>query len=162
MAAYEITSIDIKNAIDRENLELPSGTIEGDAVELTIRTSGLLTSPEEFNNLIIAETENRIVRFRDIGYAELGSENMRTISKRNGVPVASVVIIPQPGANQVKISDEVHNRLEQLKKDLPDDINLYIVFDNTRFVRSSISEVEETILVAFCLVVLVIFLFLRD
>jgi multidrug efflux pump len=162
MAAYEITSIDIKNAIDRENLELPSGSIEGDNVELTIRTLGLLQSPDEFDNIIIKESESQIVRFKDIGYAELGSANVRTISKRNGVPIVSVVVIPQPGANQINISDEVKNRLEHIRKDMPEDINVTIVFDNTNFVRASIEEVKETVVIAFSLVVLVIFLFLRD
>ncbi|NDW18890.1 efflux RND transporter permease subunit [Dysgonomonas sp. 216] len=162
MAAYGITPMDVKNAIDQENVELPSGTIEGDNLELSIRTSGLMQSPEEFNQLIIKEDNYNVVRFRDIGRAELDTENRKNIMRRNGVPMVSTVILPQPGANQIEISDEVKLRLEQMKKDLPEDVHLDIAFDNTKFIRASIDEVEETIYVAFALVVLVIFFFLRD
>lgn len=162
MAAYGITPVDVKNAIDRENVELPSGSIEGDQIELSIRTLGLMQSPEEFNSLIIKEDNGRIVRFRDVGIAELGPEDHRNILKVNGVPQVSVVIIPQPGANQIEISDEVQRRLEIMRKDIPEDIVLDVVSDDTRFVRASINEVQETILIAFVLVVLIIFLFLRD
>jgi multidrug efflux pump len=162
MAAYGITPMDVKNTIDRENIELPSGSIEGDKIELTIRTMGLMETTEEFNNLIIKEDNYNVVRFRDIGYAELGPEDQRSIMKKNGVPMVSVVIIPQPGANQIDISDEVSVRLEQMKKDLPEDIKLDFAFDNTKFIRASINEVKETIYIAFVLVVIIIFLFLRD
>ncbi|MDR0367930.1 MAG: efflux RND transporter permease subunit [Bacteroidales bacterium] len=162
MAAYGVTPLDIKNVIDRENLELPSGSIEGDNMELSIRTLGLMESPEEFNNLVIKEDGFRIVRFRDVGTAELDTEDRKNILMRNGTPMVSVVVIPQPGANQIEISDEVQTRLGQMKKDLPEDVRLDIAFDNTRFIRASIHEVEETIYIAFLLVIIIIFLFLRD
>jgi multidrug efflux pump len=162
MAAYGITPIDVRNAIDRENVELPSGSIEGDKMELTIRTLGLMKTPEEFNNLIIRENKFNVVRFRDIGMAELGPEDQRSIMRKNGVPMVSVVLIPQPGANHIEISDEVQVRLKQMQKDLPEDVKLDMVYDNTRFIRSSIAEVEETIYIAFGLVIIIIFLFLRD
>ena len=162
MAAYGITPLDVKNTIDRENIELPSGSIEGDKVELSIRTMGLLKTPEDFNKLIIKEDNFNIVRFSDIGIAELSPENRKNIAKLNGVPMVSVVIIPQPGANQIEISDEVQRRLSIMEKDLPEDVHLHTAFDNTRFVRASIAEVQETIYIAFVLVVIIIFLFLRD
>ncbi|NDV78290.1 efflux RND transporter permease subunit [Dysgonomonas sp. 511] len=162
MASYGITPMDVKNALDRENVELPSGSIEGDALELSIRTLGLMQTPEEFNNMIIKEDNYNVVRFRDIGIAELGTEDHRSIMRRNGIPAVSTVIIPQPGANQIEISDETMVRLEQLKKDLPEDVILDVAFDNTKFIRASIAEVEETIYIAFLLVVVIIFLFLRD
>ncbi|GHT32885.1 acriflavin resistance protein [Bacteroidia bacterium] len=162
MAAYSITPLDVKNAIDRENIELPSGSIEGDNIELSIRTMGLLRTPDDFNNLIVKEDNFSIVRFSDIGTAELSAENRKNIAKLNGVPMVAVVILPQPGANQIEISDEVQNRLKILEKDLPEDVRLQVVFDNTRFIRSSIAEVNETIYIAFLLVIVIIFLFLRD
>ena len=162
MAAYGITPMDVKSAIDKENVELPSGSIEGDKIELSIRTLGLMETPEEFNNLVVKEDNYNVVRFGNIGNAELGTENPRNIMKKNGIPMVSVVIIPQPGANQIEISDETMIRLEQMQKDLPDDVQLGIAFDNTKFIRTSIYEVEETIYIAFLLVVLIIFLFLRD
>ncbi|MDH8702093.1 multidrug efflux pump [Dysgonomonadaceae bacterium PH5-43] len=162
MASYAITPIDVKNAIDKENVELPSGSIEGNTMELSIRTLGLMKTPDEFNNLIIKQDNFNVVRFRDIGTAELGPESYRSIMKQNGEPMVSVVVVPQPGANQIDIADEVRVRIDQMKKDLPDDVNLFVSFDNTKFIRASINEVEETVYVAFLLVIIVIFLFLRD
>lgn len=162
MASYGITPMDVKNALDRENVELPSGSIEGDKLELSIRTLGLMQTPEEFNNMVIVEDNYNVIRFKDIGMAELGTENYRSIMRRNGIPAVSTVIIPQPGANQIEISDETMIRLEQLKKDLPEDVFIDVAFDNTKFIRASIAEVEETVYIAFLLVVVIIFLFLRD
>ncbi len=162
MAAYDVTPMDVKRAIDSENVELPSGSIEGDKLEMTIRTLGLMETPDEFNNLIIKEDNFRIVRFRDIGEAELDAENRKNILRLNGVPMVSVIIIPQPGANQIEISDEVQLRVQQMKKDLPEDVRAEIVFDNTRFIRASIKEVQDTVFVAFILVIVIIFMFLRD
>lgn len=162
MAAYNVTPMDVKNAIDRENVELPSGSIEGDDISMTIRTLGLMETPEEFNNLIIREDDYRIVRFQDIGKAELDPENRQNILRRNGIPMVSTVIIPQPGANQIEISDEVQLRLKQMEKDLPADVKTDVVFDNTRFIRASISEVSNTVFIAFILVIIIIFFFLRD
>ena len=162
MAGYGITPTDVKNAIDQENVELPSGSIEGNATELTIRTLGLMHTPEEFNNLILKKEENRIVRFSDIGRAELGPADIKSYMKMNGVPMVGVVVIPQPGANHIKIADAVYERMERMQKDLPEDVTYDYGFDNTRFIRASIAEVESTVVEAFVLVIIIIFMFLRD
>ena len=162
MAAYGITPLDVKAAVERENVELPAGSIEGDMIELSIRTMGLMETPEEFNNLVIKEDEFQIVRFKDIGTAELDAADRKNIMRRNGIPMVSAVIIPQPGANQVDISDEVNYRLQLMQKDLPEDVKIDVAYDNTKFIRASIAEVEETLYIAFILVVIIIFLFLRD
>src|SRR5690554_2267054 len=162
MAAYNTTPMEIKSALDRENIELPSGSIEGDDIERSIRTLGLMITPEEFNNLVIKEDDFRIVRFRDVGFAELDSENRKNILRRNGIPMVGTVIIPQPGANQIEIADEVRVRLEQMRKDLPEDVIVEVAHDSTRFIRASIDEVKTTVYIAFILVVIIIFLFLRD
>ncbi len=162
MAGYGITPTDVKNAIDRENVELPSGSIEGNTIELTIRTLGLMHTPQEFNDLIIREDGTSIIRFSDIGTAELGPEDQKSIFSIDGVPMVSVVVVPQPGANHIEIANEVYLRVEQMKKDLPEDVQIGFGFDNTKFIRSSIAEVQETVYIAFALVVLIIFVFLRD
>ena len=162
MSGYGITPMDVKNAVDRENVELPSGSIEGNTTELTIRTLGLMHTADEFNNLIIKEENDRIVRLSDIGRAELGPQDMRSYMKMNGVPMVGVVVVPQPGANHIDIADAVYNRMEMMKKDLPEDVKYSYGFDNTKFIRASIAEVEETVYVAFILVIIIIFLFLRD
>ena len=162
LAAYGMTPLDIRNALSRANVELPSGRIEGQHVELTVRTMGRLTTVDEFNDLIVKQDGARIVRFRDVGEVRLGAENERWLLQRDGQPMVGVVIRPLPGANYIAIADEFYERLETLKKDVPADIELGIGFDNTDQVRKSINEVQETIFLAFVLVVLIIFLFLRD
>jgi multidrug efflux pump len=162
LAGYQLTPMDVRNAILRENVELPSGNIEGNTTQLTIRTLGLMTTPKEFNDLIIKQSGDLIVRFKDIGRAELGPEDIRGILKRDGVPMVGTAIVPQPGSNHIEIADEVYSRLEFIKKDLPDDIKVKIGFDNTQYIRSSIKEVKETIYIAFFLVVIIIYFFLRS
>jgi len=162
LASFQLSPVDVRNALNRENVELPSGRIEGDDTELSIRTIGRLQTEIEFDNLIVKEAEGNIVRVKDIGYSQLGAENERTILRRDGIPMVGVVLISQAGANNIAIADEFYKRLEQIKKTLPHDINTGIGFDVTTFIRESISEVEQTILVAFGLVVMIIFLFLRD
>lgn len=162
LAGYQMTPMDVRNALMRENVELPAGRIEGTTTELTIRTLGLMSTPAEFNNLILRQTGDQLVRVRDIGRAELGPEDLRGIMKMNGIPMVGTVIVPQPGANHIDIVDEVYDRLEYIKKDLPDDVQIEIGFDNTEYIRSSIQEVMTTIYLAFFLVVVIIFAFLRD
>ena len=162
MSGYGITPMDVKSALDRENVELPSGSIEGNTTELSIRTMGQMHTTEEFNNLVIKEQGGRIVRFSDIGRAELSPRDIKSYMKMNGVPMVGVVVIPQPGANHIEIADAVHQRMEQMKKDLPEDVHFDYGFDNTRFIRASIAEVESTVYEAFVLVIIIIFLFLRD
>lgn len=162
LAAYGLTPLDVRNALNRENVELPSGLIEGYNTELSIRTFGRLSTPEEFNNLIIKESDGSVVKFRDIGQAVLAPENERTLLRGDhGVPMVAVAITSQPGSNSIAIADEVYKRIDQIKRDLPDDVVLNIAFDTTASIRRAISEVEETILIAFLLVLLVIFAFLR-
>ena len=162
MAGYGITPMDIKNALDRENIELPSGSIEGNTTELTIRTLGLMHTTQEFNDLVIKESDDRIIRLSDVGRAELGPQDTRSYMKMNGTPMVGVVVIPQPGANHIEIADAVYARMQNMKKDLPDDIITSYGFDNTRFIRASINEVKQTIYEAFILVIIIIFLFLRN
>lgn len=162
MKAYGVTPIDVRNALKQENVELPSGAVEGETVELSIRTKGRLSTVKEFNNMIIREADDQVIRFRDIGEAKLGPVDKRTILKRDGIPMVGTVIRPQPGANYIDIVDKFYERLEKIKRDLPPDIELNIGFDTTRYIRSSINQVQETILVAFILVITIIFIFLRD
>lgn len=162
LAAHGLTPLDVRNALDRENVELPSGRIEGYNTELSIRTFGRLTTAEEFNNLIIKQTDGSVVKLRDIGQALLAPEEERSSLRGNGgIPMVSVVLIPQPGSNHIAIADEFYRRTEQIMKDLPEDIRFSTAMDTTANIRKAISEVVETILIAFLLVMLVIFVFLR-
>ncbi|MEP6614507.1 MAG: efflux RND transporter permease subunit, partial [Mucilaginibacter sp.] len=162
LSALGLTATDIKTALDAENVELPAGKIEGNNTEVVVRAIGKLSTEKEFNDLIIRADSNRVVHLSDVGYAILGSANEETALKESGVPMVGLAIIPQPGANYVQIAEDFYKRLEQIKKDLPPDIQVKVITDNTKFIKQSISEVEETLLVSFVLVVIIIYLFFRD
>jgi len=162
LAAYQLTPLDIQLALLRENVELPSGRIEGMVTELSVRTMGRLTSAEEFDDLIIFEEDGNRIRFGDIGFAELGAQNQRTILKRDGVPMVGVVAIPLPGSNQLSIAEELFNRLDRIERDLPEDVSIAVGFNTTEYIDQSVSEVQQTVFIALALVISVIFLFLRD
>ncbi|MCX6268707.1 MAG: efflux RND transporter permease subunit, partial [Bacteroidetes bacterium] len=163
LASYRLTPGDVRNALLRENIELPTGRIEGYGTELTIRTKGRLTTPSEFNDMIIDENNGTVIRMRDVGTAKLLPENERTIMKGNGgIPMIGIGITPQPGANQIDIANECYKRVAQLKNEIPADIMVGTTIDTTLSIRKAITEVEETILIAFGLVLLVIFAFLRS
>jgi multidrug efflux pump len=162
MAAQNITTQDIKSALDRENIELPSGTIQGDNTELTVKTIGRFKTEDDFNNLIIKTLAEKIIRLKDVGYAVLGAENEESILRINNVPRVGIAISAQPGSNLLDIAEEVNNRMVLLKQDLPDDLKIYKFLDYTVFIDKSIEEVQETLLIAIVLVVLIIFLFFRD
>jgi len=162
LSAYGLTPLDVRQALARENIELPSGRVEGESVELTVKTLSRLTTVNEFNALVIKRNGDQIVRFRDIGYAALGAQNERGALKMGDKPIAGLYFKQQPGANQIEIVDELRKRLEQIKQEIPSDIKVDVAYDNTEYVRRSLLEVSETIFIAFVLVVLVVFAFLRE
>jgi multidrug efflux pump len=162
LSAYNLTPSDVQKALLTQNVELPSGKIAGTATELSVRTFGKINTEEEFNNIIVKTINGADIKVKDIGEAVLGPENEESVLKENGIPMIALAIIPQPGSNYVAISDEFYKRFEQIKKQLPADITLDIGLDQTKFIKRSISEVKETLIIAFILVVLIIYLFFRD
>lgn len=162
LAAYGLTPLDIRNALNRQNVELPSGKIIGDNTELTVKTIGNLTTEEEFNNLIIHSQGDRIIRFGDVGNAVLAQENLETDIRESLTPMVALAIVPQPGTNYIDIADAFYERLEQLKNEVPADLILEVAIDNTLFIKKSVLEVAETILIALILVILIIYLFFRN
>ena len=162
MAAYGITFSDVLAALDRQNIELPSGKVSGYQTELSVRTIGRLQTEADFEGLIIKNVNGSDIHIREIAEVVLGPENEETQLKESGVPMVALAVIPQPGSNYVAIAEEFYKRFEQIKKDVPGDIKLDIAMDNTVTIKNSISEVEETIFIAFALVVIIIYLFFRD
>jgi len=162
LAAYGCTVAEVRDALNSQNVELPSGKITGNNTELTVKTVGNLSKPEEFNNIIIRSEGEKIVRFSDIGTAELGPENIETKMTQSGTPLVGCAIVPLPGANYLDIAKEFYKQYDRLKKDLPSDIKLNIAIDNTVFVKKSVIEVAETLGISIVLVILIIFLFFRD
>ncbi len=162
LASMGVTTQDIKSALDRENVELPSGKLQGTNTELVVKTVGRFTNAEDFNNMIVKNVGDRIIKFRDIGYAEIGAENLETILRWNGIPMCGIAVQPQPGANYLDIAKEVYKRKAEIEKTLPPDIKLGTILDYTTFVKQSVEEVVETLAIAIILVVIIIFLFFRD
>jgi HAE1 family hydrophobic/amphiphilic exporter-1/multidrug efflux pump len=162
MDARGVTFSDIRNSLNNENVDLPPGKIYGNSTELTIRTLGRLTTEKQFSDLIIREGITGIIRLSDVARVEIGPEILEQSWKYNGVNAVGIVIVPQPGANNIQIADDFYKKLDAIKKANKSDIEMNILLDNTTNIRHSISEVEETLMIAFGLVVLVIFFFFRD
>jgi multidrug efflux pump len=159
LTAYKLTINDIRQALDKENIELPGGKIRGNTMQLIVKTYGKLTTEEDFNNLIIRENGSSITRLKDVGEAVLGTDNEESASRKNNVLSVNMGVVTQPGSNQIEIADEVYKRLEDVKRDMPEDITLEVGYDRTQFVRKAIFEVKETLIIAVFLVVLIIYLF---
>jgi hydrophobe/amphiphile efflux-1 (HAE1) family protein len=162
MSAYNVSFNDISNTLSAENVELPAGKIYGNNTELTIRTMGRLTNEKEFSDLVIKDDSTGLVRLSNVAKVELGPENEEQSWKYNGVLAVGLAVIPQPGANYVDISDEFNKRLAEIQKSNKSDITFNVLIDNTRLVRQSIEEVEETLMISFGLVVIVILFFFRN
>jgi multidrug efflux pump len=162
LSALGLAATDITDALNKENVELPAGKIEGNNTELIVRAIGKMSTETEFNNMIIRADSNRVIRLKDVGYAVLGSANEETAFKESGVLQVALAIVPQPGANYVQIAKDFYKRFDELKKDLPADIHVKVLLDNTKFINQSIEEVEETLAISFILVVIIIYLFFRD
>jgi HAE1 family hydrophobic/amphiphilic exporter-1/multidrug efflux pump len=162
MNTYDVSFTDISDALNRENIDLPPGKIYGSNTELTIRTVGRLTTEQQFRDLIIREDSSGIVRLNDVATVELGAETYEQSWMYNGVNAVGLYVIPQPGANNIAIADEFYKRLADIQRSNKSDIQLKVLIDNTVNIRNSLSEVKETLIIAFILVVLVIFIFFRN
>lgn len=160
--AFNVTFSDIRTALNTENVEIPSGKIYGDKTEITIKALGRLTTEKDFRDLIIRQTPTGIIRLSDVANVEVGPENEEYSWRLNGVNAVGMAIIPQPGANYIKIADEFYKRLAEIQKIEKGDFIMTPLIDQTKNVRASIKEVEETLLISFTLVVLVIFFFFRN
>ncbi|MFM2135766.1 MAG: hypothetical protein RL021_1166 [Bacteroidota bacterium] len=162
LASHGLAFNDISRVLEAENIETPTGKVYGSQTELTIRATSRFRTESDFRNLILREDRNGIIRLSDIARVEIGPEQNEQSFKLNGVPAVSVVLLPQPGANYIRIADEYYKRIEELKRESKGEVELNTLIDFTKSVRRSIWEVEETLLIAFLLVVLVIFLFFRS
>ncbi len=162
LSAYGLTPGDVQMALQKESLELPSGKLSGNTTELSVRTFGQMQTEEEFNNLIVKNINGAEIRIRDIGVAVLGPENEETVLKESGIPMIALAVSPQPGANYVEISNEFYKRYQKIKEELPDEFEVNIALDQAKFIKQSILEVEETLVFAILLVILIIYLFFRD
>jgi multidrug efflux pump len=162
MASRGVTLADITAALDRSNVDLPVGRIEGDTVQLTMHLAGGLHTPEEFAALALRTDGDTVITLDDVADVRLGAENERTASRADGVPTVMVTITPQARANVVGVSDEVRRRLPDVEAALPSGATVDVVYDRAEAVRASLADVGRTLGIALVLVILVIGVFLRD
>lgn len=162
LASYGVTVAEVRDALDRQNVELPTGKLVGANTELTVKTMGNLSTEEQFNNIIVKSEGEKIVRLSDVGRAALEAENLETKMTNNGNILVGLAIIPQPGTNYIEIADLFYEQFDKLKKELPEDLDLNIAIDNTTFIKKSVLEVVETLAISLVLVTLIIYLFFRD
>jgi multidrug efflux pump len=162
LSAYNLTAQDINNALQRENVELPGGKLIGNSTEVIVKTLGRLVTEDDFNNLIIRQTNDQIIRFSDIGEAMLGPQDEEVSVKLNGGDGISLALIPLPGANHIQIADEFYKRFDDIQNSLPPGLKVFVGYDKTKFVRQSVNDVAETLIIAISLVILIVFLFFRN
>jgi len=162
LAGYGLTPVDVENALRRQNIEVPSGRIESRKREFTVLTETDMRTPEQFNNLIVTEARGYPVRLKDIGRAELGAQDERSVVRVNGNPAMGMGIVKQSTANTLSVAQAVKAQLPRIQSALPEGMKVFVAFDSSLFIEASIKAVYRAIFDAMVLVTLVIFLFLRS
>lgn len=162
LASYGLTILDVRSALNTQNVELPSGKLTGANTELAIKTIGNLSSEEEFGNIVVKATGDQIVRLSDVGTAALEAENFETKMSDSGYPMVSLAVIPQPGTNYLDIAKKFYEEFDKIEKDVPEGFELNVAIDNTQFVKKSVLEVVETLIISIILVVIIIYVFFRN
>lgn len=162
MGAREITALDVELAIQRENAEIPGGRVEGLRREFSVRTRGDLTTEDEFGAIIVAQRGDDIVRLRDIAEVTVGAEDERSTARYNGQSAVGLGVVKQSKASTIDVADEVRGALQELTTLLPAGMRLDVAYDASTFIKESINEVAETLVIALCLVVLVVLAFLKS
>ena len=162
MAAYSVTVSDIEDALLKQNIELPSGRVESNKREFAVRTDSGLVTEKQFADIVISQKENYLIRLSDVAEIKLGTEEERYEVRANGEPAIGLGVIKQSKANELEISNGIRNKLTELQESLPEQVELFIAYDRSRFVDASIKEVFKALGIAMCLVIFVIFIFLRS
>jgi multidrug efflux pump len=162
MAAHGLTTQDIEAAIRRGNAEIPAGRVEGTEREFSVRTRGELTTPAEFRAIIVWQKGDDLVRLGDVASVEIGAEDERTIARWNGQPAVGLGIVKQSKASTLDVAAQAREAIEELQGLLPAGMKLEVAYDSSVYISDSIHEVSETLIIAMCLVVLVILVFLKS
>jgi hydrophobe/amphiphile efflux-1 (HAE1) family protein len=162
MAARGVTVSDVEKAMKEQNVELPSGRVENLDREMTIETLGQMKTPEEFNQLVVRSTGATLVRLRDIGEASTGPEDLRSIGRFNGKPSVALGVVKQTQANTIEVARGINRELERLRSTVPEGVEMDLPYDESEYVAQAVHEVWVTLGIAFGLVVIVIYVFLRN
>ena len=162
LSARGLTVQDVQQAIRSRNVEVPAGRIESERREFTVRSLGELKTPEEFGNLVVSNTGGILVKLKDLGRVALGPEDERSALRFKGIQSIAIGVVRQSKSNIISVSDAISAELPRIQASLPPGVTLNIGFDQSIFVKRSIKEAEETLLIAALLVVAIIFIFLRN
>jgi multidrug efflux pump len=162
LSARGLTVQDVQQAIRSRNVEVPAGRIESERREFTVRSLGELKTPEQFADLVVSSTGGVLVKLRDLGRVELGAEDDRSLLRFNGTSAVAIGVVRQSKANIIQVADAIRNELPKIQESLPPGVRLNVAFDESIFVSRSIREAQETLIVAAALVVIIIFIFLRN
>jgi multidrug efflux pump len=162
LAARGLTVQDVETAIRTRNVEVPAGRIESERREFSVRSLGELKTPDEFGSLTVSSVGGQLVKLRDLARVELGPENDRSALRYNGEQAVAIGVIRQSKANLVEVADAIRAELPAIRDALPPGVSIHAAFDQSIFVKRSIQEAEETLLIAGVLVVAIIFVFLRN
>lgn len=162
MAAQNVSVADVERALSQQNVEIPSGRIEGKYREFTIRTLGELKNTDQFNRLVIKTVNGNNIYLSDIGRAAIGARNSRSFVRFNGIPAVGLGIVKQSKANTLSVAAAIKKKLPDIQKQLPPGLTMKPAYDSSIFIQQSIDEVTESLFVAFILVIAVIFFFLQN
>src|SRR5690606_19212720 len=161
LTSYQLTVADVADALRRENVDIPSGRIEGSDREFTVRTLGELHTASAFEELVVAVPAGQPVRLRDVARVEVGPETERKIVRFDGEPAVGLGVVKLSKANTIAVVDAVRAEIERLRGHLPEGVQLRVAFDGSTFIRDSIEDVLNALVEAVLLVLVVIYLFLR-
>ena len=162
LAAYRIPITQVRQALVRQNAEVPGGNIDAGRRELSLRTMGRIVNPAEFDDLVITTINGAPVRVRDIGYAEDGTKEQRSLSRLNGVPAVTLEIVRQSGSNTVAVIDDVKRNLDRVRPQLPPDVRLEVIADQSRYIKNALHEINVHLILGSMLASLVVLLFMRS
>ncbi len=162
LAAHGLTAQDVENAVRQENAEIPSGRVEGNEREFAVRTNGELASPEEFGAIIVSQKGNDLVRLRDVAEVVVGAADERTAVRYNNQQAIGLGIVKQSKSSTIDVAAAVRGALPDLERLLPEGMKLDVAYDSSTFILDSIHEVQQTLIIAICLVVLVVLAFLKS
>ena len=162
LAARGLTVQDVRDAIRTRNVEVPAGRIESSRREFTVRSLGELKTPDEFSELVVSNENGVLVKLKDLGRVELGPEDERSTLRYKGTPAVAIGVIRQSKSNIIQVSDAIRAELPRIQQSLPPGVSINTAFDQSVFVQRSITEAQETLVIAALLVVVIIFVFLRN
>jgi hydrophobic/amphiphilic exporter-1 (mainly G- bacteria), HAE1 family len=162
LRAYNLTVTDVFNALRQQNLEMPGGSLMAGAEEFTVRTTGRVTDPAQFNQITVATRNGHVVKVGDIGYAEDSYEEPRSAGRLDGVPAVTLVVSKQSGENTVATADEVKQRLKEISAALPKDVRAEVISDQSVFIKASVESLREHLIEGSILASIIIFLFLAN